>query len=176
LKRNKTAETAATGITSTNASAKKIVNTVNVTSSPATLNNNNNNNNESRNRTVASRSIYPHHQLPLSSTNTTTVTLNGGSKTTLSMASATKLPVLLPSSRSTVENYRHIPAKRRSLVPAPISYDSSNHMQHSPNVNNSNKDDHSSFIGPSSESTCCFSKRKPQRVLQRPSTATPKKT
>jgi hypothetical protein len=88
------------------------------------------------------------------------------------MASTTKIPVNLPSTRSTTENQRPIPAKRRSLVAAPISTYSSNHTQYSPNVNNSNKEQQSSCIGQSSEATCCFFKRKAKQALQITSTTT----
>jgi len=139
--------------------SKKIINNVNSTSLSTTRNN------EFRNRAV-----LPRTQLPLSSTNATTATLNGGSKTTLSMASTTKTPVILPSTRSTTENQRPIPAKRRSLVVPPISTYSVNHTQYSINVNNCNKEQHSSCIGQPSEATCCFFKRKAKQALQITST------
>ncbi|CAF1027293.1 unnamed protein product [Adineta ricciae] len=162
-KRSKTANTTITGIPSTNATAKKTANTTNIMSSSTTCINNND---ESRNRTVASRSLYPHYQLPLSSTNATTVTLNGGSKTTLSMASTTKLPVMLPSTNSTIENRRPIPTKRRSLIPAPPSNYSSNNVL---NVNQTAKDyEHTAHP------TCCFFKRKPKEALQITSTISKK--
>jgi len=158
LNRNKTV----TGMASTNAAAKKTVNTANGTSSSITRNNN-----ELRNLTVAPRSIYHRHPLPLSSTNATTLTLNGGSKTTLSMVSTTRMPVTLPSSRATIENNRPIPAKRHSLAPPPppsTSLSSSNHAQYSTNVNNCNREQYSS------EPTCCFFKPKAKQALQITST------
>jgi hypothetical protein len=161
LNRNKTINT--TVIPSNNNVSKKIINNVNATSLSTARNN------EFRNRTIA-----PRTQLPLSSTNATTATLNGGSKTTLSMASTTKNPVNLPSTRSTIENQRPIPAKRRSLVVPPISTYSSNHTESSTNVNNYNKEQHSSCIGQQSEATCCFFKRKAKQALQITSTATRK--
>ncbi|CAF1166625.1 unnamed protein product [Adineta steineri] len=163
-KRTKTTNATGTDTITTNLPTKKINNTINCTSSSTTCINNNNNN-ESRNRTITSRSIYPHNQLPLSSTNATTLTLNGGSKTTLSMASTTKLPVNLPTTRSTVEKHRPIPAKRLSVVASPLaaappttSNYSSNHIL---NLNNSSKD-----FEQSSAATCCFFKRKAKRALQ----------
>jgi hypothetical protein len=86
------------------------------------------------------------------------------------MASTTKNPVILPSTRSTTENQRPIPAKRRSLVVPPISTYSVNHTQYSTNVNNCNKEQHSSCIGQPSEATCCFFKRKAKQALQITST------
>ncbi|CAF1260520.1 unnamed protein product [Rotaria magnacalcarata] len=156
---------------------------------------NNNNNNESRNRsTTVQRSTYNNRQLPLSSTNRstnpTTATLNGGSKTTLSMASTNKVQLTLPSSsssRTATENHRPgpPPTKRRGLVPPPpplpyYSYHHTHQQQQSANVNNSNnthisKEQHSSIIGPPSEPTCCFFKRKAKRALQITST-TPRRT
>ncbi|CAM4857159.1 unnamed protein product [Rotaria socialis] len=153
-----------------------------------------NNNNESRNRsTTVQRSTY-NRQLPLSSTNRstnpTTATLNGGSKTTLSMASTNKVQLTLPSSsssRTATENHRPgpPPTKRRGLVPPPpplpyYSYHHTHQQQQPANVNNSNnthisKEQHSSIIGPPSEPTCCFFKRKAKRALQITST-TPRRT
>jgi len=151
---------------------------------------NNNNNSESRNRSTIQRNAYQHHQLPLSSTNRstnpTTVTLNGGSKTTLSMASTSKIQATLPSSsssRTATENHRPgpPPTKRRGLIPPPpplpyYSYHHTHQQQFSANVNNSNnthmnKEQHSSIIGPPSEPTCCFFKRKAKRALQITSTS-----
>lgn len=165
LNRTKSANT--TVIPANTTVSKKINTNVNSTSLSTTRNN------EFRNRTVA-----PRTQLPLSSTNATTATLNGGSKTTLSMASTTKIPVNLPSARSTVENQRPIPAKRRSLIIPPISTYSTNHTQYSTTVNNSNKEQHSSCIGQPSEATCCFFKRKAKQALQitSSSSTTTKKT
>jgi hypothetical protein len=138
--------------------SKKIVNNTSVST---------NRYNELRNRTVV-----PRTQLPLSSTNATTATLNGGSKTTLSMASTTKIPVILPSTRSTLENQRPIPAKRRSLVVPPISIHSSNPTQYSATVNNCTKEQqpHPSCIGQPTEATCCFFKRKAKQAFQITST------
>jgi len=75
-----------------------------------------------RQRSTTQRSTC-HYQLPLSSTNATTMTLNGGSKTTLSMASTSKIPTSVFSSRLPVENQRSgpPPTKRRGLVPPPNS-------------------------------------------------------
>ncbi|CAF1042945.1 unnamed protein product [Rotaria sordida] len=162
LNRNKTN---LTGLKSTNTTTKKIISTTNGISSTIR-----NNNHELHNRTVALRSIYQHHQLPISSTNATTVTLNGGSKTTVSNASTTKTPVILPSLRSTMENQRPIPAKRHSLIPVRTTSNSST------NVNNCNKEQYSSFIGQSSEATCCFFKRKAKHALQITSTTTSRKS
>lgn len=93
------------------------------------------------------------------------------------MASTTKIPVNLPSAaRSTVENQRPIPAKRRSLIIPPISTYSTNHTQYSINVNNSNKEQPASCIGQPTEATCCFFKRKAKQALQISSSATTKKT
>ncbi|CAF0884910.1 unnamed protein product [Rotaria sp. Silwood1] len=166
LNRNKTKQTNPTGITSTNNTTKKIVPTTNgISSSSSTTVQNNH---ELHNRTVALRSIYQHQQLPINSTNATTVTLNGGSKTTVSNASTTKTPVILPSLRTTIENSRPIPAKRQSLIPVrPIS-SSSTH------VNNCNKEQYSSCIGQSSEATCCFFTRKAKHALQITSTTSKK--
>jgi hypothetical protein len=154
---------------------------------------NNNNTSESRNRSTVQRNIY-HPQLPLSSTNRstnpTTATLNGGSKTTLSMASTSKIQTTLPSlssSRTATENHRPgpPPTKRRGLVPPPpplpyYSYHHTHQQQHSANVNNSNnthmnKEQHSPILAQPSEPTCCFFKRKAKRALQITST-TPRKT
>lgn len=178
-----------TGITGGNNPTKLITQTMHQSSSivqTTTPRNNNNYQyaNESRSRTAMQRSTY-HHQLPLSSTNrstnATTGTLNGGSKTTLSMASANKVQATLPSSsssRTATENHRPgpPPTKRRGLVPPPpplpyLSYNQTHQAQHSANVNNSNnnhvnKMQHSSVIGPPSEPTCCFFKRKAKRALQ----------
>ena len=177
---------------------KNINATTNASSSmvqtPTTRNNNTFNHlNESRTRSTTQRSAY-HTQLPLSSTNrstnATTATLNGGSKTTLSMASTGKIQATLPSSsssRTATENHRPgpPPTKRRGLVPPPpplpyYSYHHTHHPQYSANVNNSNnnptsKGQHSSVIGPPSEPTCCFFKRKAKRALQITST-TPRRS
>jgi hypothetical protein len=75
------------------------------------------------------------------------VTLNGGSKTTVSLASTTKIPVNLPP----------IPAQRRSLIPPPVSYYSENPI----NINSVNKDQNSS-----SKATCCFFKCKSKHDIQ----------
>lgn len=145
--------------------AKKTINTTSIS---------NNRHHELRNRTVV-----PRTQLPLSSTNATTATLNGGSKTTLSMASTTKIPVILPSTRSTIENQRPIPAKRRSLVVPPIAT-SSNPTQSSSTTNNSTREQqqqqlqHPSCMGQSTEATCCFFKRKAKQALQITSSTTRK--
>ncbi len=136
--------------------SKKTINNVNGTTLSTTRNN------EFRNRTVA-----PRTQLPLSSTNATTATLNGGSKTTLSIISTTRVPLNLPSTRSTIENQRPIPAKRRSLVAMPPII---NPTQYSTTVNNCTKEQHPSCIGPSSEASCCFFKRKAKQALQITST------
>ena len=122
-------------MTLTTTNTKKIGNTINGTSL-------NTNNNQFRNRTITPRSST-HHQLPLSSTNATTVTLNGGSKTTISMASATKMPP--------------IPTQRRSLIPQPRTYCSSNPIT----VNTGIKDQNSL-----SKPTCCFFQRKSKQDLQ----------
>ncbi|CAF5149563.1 unnamed protein product, partial [Rotaria magnacalcarata] len=143
---------------------KKVINPVNGVSSTVR------NNQELHNRTVAPRSICQ-HPLPLSSTNATTVTLNGGSKTTVSTASTTKTPVILPSLRSTTETHRPIPAKRQSLVTATANPSSNP----STNVNNCTKEQYSSYIGQPSVATCCFFKRKAKQALQIAST-TPKKS
>ena len=175
--------------TTTNASSSMI-------QTPTTRNNNNNNYshlNESRTRSTTQRSAYA-PQLPLSSTNrstnATTATLNGGSKTTLSMASTSKVQATLPSSsssRTATENHRPgpPPTKRRGQVPAPpplpyYSYHHTHQQQYSANVNNSNnnhmsKGPHSAVIGPPSEPTCCFFKRKAKRALQITST-TPRRS
>ncbi|CAF0742272.1 unnamed protein product [Adineta steineri] len=210
LNRSKTLTTAAantntTGTTSTNpptalstgitSNTTKNTNTLtnlstSITQTPTTRHNQN----ESRNRSTMQRNAYQHHQLPLSSTNrstnATTATLNGGSKTTLSMASTSKIQPTLPSSSSSriaTENHRPgpPPTKRRGLVPQPpplpcYSYHHTHQQQHSANVNNSNnthmnKEQHSSVIGPPSEPTCCFFKRKAKRALQITST-TPRRT
>lgn len=172
LNSNKTKNTTITGISSTNAVTKKLANTtLNAISSSTSRNNPELRNN----RTITSRNAYPpQQQLPLSSTNATTTTLNGGSKTTLSAASATKIPVVLPSLRSTTDNQRPIPAKRQSLVPIAASNYSSSQAQNSINVNNSNKEQCSSLLGQSSEATCCFFKRKAKRALQITSTTSRK--
>ena len=135
--------------------AKKIVNNTSVSTN--------------RHQELRTRAIAPRTQLPLSSTNATTATLNGGSKTTLSMASTTKIPVVLPSTRSTVENQRPIPAKRRSLVVPPISIHSSNPTQYSATVNTSPKEPPPPPpppLGQPTEATCCFFKRKAKQALQ----------
>ncbi|CAF0926431.1 unnamed protein product [Rotaria sp. Silwood1] len=166
-----------------------------IVQTPTTRNNNNNTTtNESRNRSIVQRNTYHQRQLPLSSTNRstnpTTATLNGGSKTTLSMASTNKIQLTLPSStssRTAIENHRPgpPPTKRRGLIPPPpplpyYSYNHTHQQQQSANVNNSNnihisKEQHSSIIGPPSEPTCCFFKRKAKRALQITST-TPRRT
>lgn len=154
--------------------------------------------NESRHRSTTQRSNvqYP---LPLSSTNGTTMTLNGGSKTTLSMASTSKIPTAILPTRPPVENQRSgpPPTKRRGLVPPlsssaapslppslatlPSTY--SYHHTHQPatsvHVNNSNasylgKEGPSSLFGQNSEPTCCFFKRKAKRALQITSTTSRK--
>jgi casein kinase 1 gamma len=156
--------------------------------------NRNHNTNESRPRSTIQRSLYHQNQLPLSSTNRstnpTTATLNGGSKTTLSMASTSKIQATLPSSsssRTATENHRPgpPPTKRRGLVPPPpplpyYSYHHTHQQQHSANVNNSNnthmnKEQHSPIMVPPSEPTCCFFKRKAKRALQI-TTTTPRRT
>ncbi|CAF1522089.1 unnamed protein product [Rotaria magnacalcarata] len=162
--RSKTKNTTLTGIVSTSVTTKKVINPVNGVSSTVR------NNQELHNRTVAPRSICQ-HPLPLSSTNATTVTLNGGSKTTVSTASTTKTPVILPSLRSTTETHRPIPAKRQSLVTATANPSSNP----STNVNNCTKEQYSSYIGQPSVATCCFFKRKAKQALQIAST-TPKKS
>jgi hypothetical protein len=149
--------------------------------------------NDNRNRPSTQRSSQ-HLQLPLSttnrSTNATTGTLNGGSKTTISMASTGKLATTLPSSsssRNATENHRPgpPPTKRRGLVPAPpplpsYSYHHTHQQQYSANVNNSNnnytnKDQHGAAMGHLSEPTCCFFKRKAKHALQITTTA-PRRT
>lgn len=156
-----------TGIVSTSTNTKKATNPM--SGLPSTTNRNNN---ELHNRTVAPRSICQ-HPLPLNSTNATTVTLNGGSKTTVSTASTTKTPVILPSLRSTTENYRPIPAKRQSLA-GTTANPSSNQTHFSNNVNNCNKEQYASFIGQPSVATCCFFKRKAKQALQITSTTSKK--
>ncbi|CAF0936640.1 unnamed protein product [Adineta ricciae] len=211
LNRSKTQTTAAmnghtTGTTSTNpatalssginSSSNKNTNTLtNLSSSTVqTPTNRNGNHHDSRHRTAIQRNTFQNHQLPLSSTNrstnATTVTLNGGSKTTLSMASTSKVQPALPSlssSRTATENHRPgpPPTKRRGLVPEPpplpcYSYHHTHQQQHPANVNNSNnsrthKEHPSSSIGPPSEPTCCFFKRKAKRALQI-TTTTPRRT
>lgn len=96
------------------------------------------------------------------------------------MASTTKIPVVLPSTRSTIENQRPIPAKRRSLVVPPIATSSSNPTQSSSNTNTSTREQalpslaqqqqHPSCMGQSTEATCCFFKRKAKQALQITST------
>lgn len=145
-----------------------------------------------RQRSTTQRSTC-HYQLPLSSTNATTMTLNGGSKTTLSMASTSKIPTSIFSSRLPVENQQRSgppPTKRRGLVPPPstsvlppslatlpstYSYHHTHQQVATSNVNNSNntylgKDVPSSLFGQTSEPTCCFFKRKAKRALQITST------
>ena len=183
-----------TGVTanSTNKNANTIMNASSSSMLQTPTNRTNNHHNESRNRSAVSRNLYQQNQLPLSSTNRstnpTTATLNGGSKTTLSMASTSKIQGALPqsSSRTAIENHRPEPppTKRRGLVPAPpplphYSYQHTHQQQHSANVNNSNnthmtKEQHISTIVPPSEPTCCFFKRKAKRALQITST-TPRK-
>lgn len=97
------------------------------------------------------------------------------------MASTTKIPVILPSTRSTIENQRPIPAKRRSLVVPPIAT-SSNPTQSSSTTTNSTKEQqqqhqqlqHPSCMGQSTEATCCFFKRKAKQALQITSSTTRK--
>lgn len=136
---------------------------------------------ESRQRSTTQRSNC-HYQLPVSSGNMTTITLNGGSKTTLSMASTSKIPVTMIPSRSTANGNQKSesgpppPTKRRGLVPPPVqmrpSSTQSNHQPiSSPNLNNSNnthlqKEPVSLLLGQPSEPTCCFFKRKAKRALQ----------
>jgi hypothetical protein len=86
------------------------------------------------------------------------------------MASATKIQTAIPSARTAIENRpQPPPTKRRSLVPAPLSYSPPTAPQYTANVNNS-KEQHSALIGQPSEATCCFFKRKAKRALQITST------
>ena len=191
---NNVATALSTGITgNTNKNTNTTINPSSSMVQTPTIRNNNNNNSESRNRSINQRNTY-HHQLPLSSTNRstnpTTATLNGGSKTTLSMASTSKIQPTLPSSsssRTATENHRPgpPPTKRRGLLPPPpplpyYTYNHTHQQQHSANVNNSNnthmnKEQHSPIIAQPSEPTCCFFKRKAKRALQITS-ITPRRT
>lgn len=180
-----------TGVTAnpTNKNANTVMNasSSSMLQTPTTRNHNHHHN-ESGHRPATQRNVYQQNQLPLSSTNRstnpTTATLNGGSKTTLSMASTSKIQGTLPlsSSRTAIENHRPEPppTKRRGLVPAPpplphYSYHHTHQQQHSANVNNSNnthmtKEQHMSTMVTPSEPTCCFFKRKAKRALQITST------
>jgi hypothetical protein len=197
INRNKIANTTSTGITSTqlpttsskDVTTKTMVNTLTGASTLTPNGRNPNHVSGTRHRSTTQRSTC-HYQLPLSSTNATTITLNGGSKTTLSMASTSKIPTAVTSSRTTIENPRAggpPPTKRRGLVPAPVlstlpsaySYHDTYQQVTCTNVNNSNnthlyKEPPSSLIGQASEPTCCFFKRKAKRALQITSTTSRK--
>ena len=159
---------------STGATPKALASTMTATSLSAATTSNTNH--ESRYRSIVQRTTYQ-PQLPMSSTNATTTTLNGDSKTTLSTASGAKIPSIVPFTRTAVETQRSgpPPTKRRGLLPTPtpsLTYFHTHQQTQSGNQNNSNntplnKDQYSSsVIGPSSGPTCCFFKRKTKRALQ----------
>ena len=82
------------------------------------------------------------------------------------MASTTKIPVILPSTRSTIENQRPIPAKRRSLVVPPIATPSNPTQSSTNSTKEPQQLQHPSCMGQSTEATCCFFKRKAKQALQ----------